>query len=127
MDGNFLLDLLNVWLNLVLEFASLFAFVTLLDITTMFVNNVLSMLLCVLGLVAFCSVRKRLEKMRDMHISDPVPKELTLRPWLCCKDLVSIQHIVLLVVIPLKRMNLLLGLLIQAEIAKDMSTEDLFG
>ena len=45
----------------------------------------------------------------------------------CCKDLVSMQDILLLGVTPLKRINLLLGFLFQVEIAKDMPTEDPFG
>ena len=49
--------------------------------------------------------------MGEMRNNDPVSQELPLRPLLCCKDLVSIQHIVLLAVTPLRRINLLLGLL----------------
>ena len=49
MDGDSLLDLLKVWLNLVLELVSLLAFPTLVDTTTVFANKVLSMLLCVLA------------------------------------------------------------------------------
>ena len=33
--------------------------------------------------------------MGKMRNNDPVPKEFTLRLMLCCKDLVSMQHIVL--------------------------------
>ena len=102
MDGDSLLNLLKVWLNLILELVFLLAFPTLAD-TTMVFAKVLSMLLCVHG---------GLDKMVLMRKNDPVSKELTLRPWLYCKDLVSMQHIVLLGVTTLKRINKLLGLLI---------------
>ena len=85
---------------------------TLVDTTTVFANKVLSMLLFVLGLVVFCLVHRGSDKMGKMRNNDPVSKKLTFRPCLCCKDLVFMQHIVLLGVKPLKRINLLLGLLI---------------
>ena len=47
--------------------------------------------------------------MGEMCNNDSVSKELALRPYLCCKDLVSMQHIVLLDVTPLRQINLLLG------------------
>ena len=101
MDGDFLLDLLRVLLNVVLELISLLAFPTLVDTTTVFANKVLSMLLCVLALVLFCLVHGRSDKMGQMRNNDPVSKEL-----------ISMQHIVLLGVAPLRRINLLLGFLI---------------
>ena len=63
MDGDSLFDLLKVWLNLIFELASLLAFPTLVDTTTVFANKVLSMLLCVLGLVAFYLVHGGSDKM----------------------------------------------------------------
>ena len=83
-----------------------------MDTTTVFASKVLLMLLCVLGLIVFCLIHEGSDKMREMLINDAVPKELTLRPWLCCIDLVSMQPIALLGVTPLKRLNLLLGFLI---------------
>ena len=80
MDEDSLLDLLKVWLNLVLELVSLLPFPTLVDTTTVFANKVLSMLLCVLGLVVFCLVHGGSDKMGEMRNNDPVSKELTLRP-----------------------------------------------
>ena len=74
------MDLLKVRLNLVIELVSLLAFPTLVDITIVFANKVLSMLLCVLGLVVFCSVHVGSEKMGEMHNNDPLSKELTLLP-----------------------------------------------
>ena len=74
------MDLLKGWLNLVLELVSLLAFSTLVDTTTVFANKVLSMLLCVLGLVVFCLVHGGSDKMGEMRNNDLVSKELTLRP-----------------------------------------------
>ena len=62
MDADSLLDLLKVRLNLVLELVSLLAFATVVDITTVFANKVLSMLLCVLGLVVFRLVHGESDK-----------------------------------------------------------------
>ena len=106
------MHLVKVWLNLVLERVSLLAFPTLVDTAAVFASKVLSMLLCVLGLAVFFLVHEGSDKMGEIHNNDPVSKELTLRPWLCCKDLVFMQHIVLLGVTPLKQINLLLGFLI---------------
>ena len=78
MDGDSLLDLLKVWLNLVLQLVYLLAFPTLLDTTTVFANKVVSMLLCVLGLVIFCLVHGGSDKMGEKRNNDPVSKELTL-------------------------------------------------
>ena len=83
-----------------------------MDTTTVFASKVLSLLLCVLGLIVFCLIHEGSDKMGEMLNNDAVLKELTLRPWLCYKDLVSMQHIALLGVTPLKRLNLLLGFLI---------------
>ena len=102
MDGDSLLDLLKVWFNLVLELVSLLAFSTLAHITTVFGKKVLSVLLCILRIVVFCLLHGGSEKMGEMHNNDPASTESTLRPWLCCKDLVSVKHIVLVGVTPLK-------------------------
>ena len=112
MDGGSLLDLVKVWLNLVFGLVSLLAFSTLVDTTIVFVNKELSMLLCVLGLAVFCLVHAVSDKMGEIHNNGPVSKKLILRPWLCSKDLVSMQQIVLHGVKLLKSINLLLGFLI---------------
>ena len=88
----------------------LIAFPALVDTTPVFVNKVLSMLLCVLGAVALCLAHGGSDKMGEMCNNDPVSKEWTLRSWLCYKNLVAMQHIVLLGVTHLKLINLLLGL-----------------
>ena len=80
MDRDSLLDLLKVRLNLVIELVSLLGFPTLVDITIVFANKVLSVLLCELGLVVFCSVHVESEKMGEMHNNNPLSKELTLLP-----------------------------------------------
>ena len=68
-----------MWLKLVLELVSLLAFPSFVDTTTLFANKVLSMLLCVLGLVVFGSVHGVSDKMWEMYNNDPVYKEMTLR------------------------------------------------
>ena len=109
MDGDSLLDLVKVWLNLVFGLVSLLAFSTLVYTTIVFVNKELSMLLCVLGLAVFCLVHAVSDKMGEIHNNGPVSKKLILRPWLCSKDLVSMKQIVLHGVKLLKPINLLLG------------------
>ena len=109
MDWDSLLDLVKVWLNLVFGLVSLLAFSTLVDTTIVFVSKELSVLLCVLGLaVFFCLVHAVSDKMGEIHNNGPVSKKLILRPWLCSKDLVSMQQIVLYSVKLLKPINLLL-------------------
>ena len=112
MDGDSPLDLPKVRLNLLLELVSLLAFPTLVDNAAVFANKVLSMLLCVLCLVVFCLVHEGSDKMGKMRNNDALFMELTLRLWLCCKNQVFMQHIVLLCVTSLKRINVLLGFLI---------------
>ena len=80
MDGDSLLNILKVCLNLLLGLVSSLAFPTLADTTAVFDNRVLSMLLCVLGLAVFCLAYRKLGKMGEMHNNGPVSKELTLRP-----------------------------------------------
>ena len=80
MNGDSLLDLLKVKLNLVLEFFSLLVFPTLVDTTSVLANKVLSMLLCVLGLVLFYLVHGESDKIGEIHINESVSKELILRP-----------------------------------------------
>ena len=58
MDGDSLLNLLKVLLNLILELVFLLTFPTLVDTTVMFANKVLSMLLCLVGLEVFCLVQE---------------------------------------------------------------------
>ena len=110
MDGDSLLDQLKGWLTLVVELVSLLAFPKLVDTTNLFASKVLSTLLCVLGLVVFCLEHGGSEKMGKFHSNNPLSKELRL--WLFCKNFASMEHIVLLGMAPLKRINLLLGLLI---------------
>ena len=112
MDGDSPLDLPKVRLNLLLELVSLLAFPTLVDTAAVFANKVLSMLLCVLFLVVFCLVHEGSDKMEKMRNSDPLFMELTLCLLLCCKNQFFMQHIVLLCVTSLKRINVLLGFLI---------------